>query len=816
MRSSRLLAVYGPLLALAVGWGLARFAGFEGLTVLGWLPGAVGIAIGGGCLLRASRTPGLDLAGRRFWRRLAIAALLIAPATKPLTEASLGGQKTGPVLTGAVVLLSVALLLVLWALLRLPVRSRSRGDWLRLGLDAATVLVCSATFLWHFVLRPLVAVRVDLPKVLGLLVLSVLCLLAVFAVVKLILVGTEAVDVRALQALAGIVLIGGLGSALVPVLQSPRLAGVSDVITTAEAAMVALAGFLQRRRVAPVGAAPAPRRPYPVLPYFAVAAVNLLLVAVTVSGIGTLPVLFGAVVATAAVVARQLLAFRDNDGLLQSLREHQRLLHEQATHDALTGLPNRALFNERLETAAAAILIDLDDFKAVNDTLGHPVGDGLLVEVGRRLRAAVRPTDLVARLGGDEFAVLIPDISEMSVLAPAVNAPSKNAPSAKAPSAKAPSAKASSAKAPSATAPGANAAGVSAPGASGPGPNEAAAGVLGASGPGPNAAAAGVLGAGVPAANAAGAGVTGGNAASAGVPGGDVAGAGVPGVDGDLDGVVDAGAVGVEEAGAGHGNATDGGHLEALARRILAQLAVPVRSHGHVLTVTASVGVAERQPGDGAPDLLRHADIAMYAAKKRGKGTHARYTPDLTGLLMTPDSRPADLRRAIAAARPPFTLEVGRAALVSPGFAAELAGLLAEAGLAPDCLTLALPAAQLADDDALGRAMRELRAAGVGLALDHGGTGTVRLDLLAALPFTALIVDPEFHAAARPEREALPLDRAPRLEDLEDLVAADGQRAATPEAARRRVLAAAVIRYARDAGIEYKVRYEGALQESAL
>ncbi|MEV8517883.1 diguanylate cyclase [Dactylosporangium sp. NPDC051484] len=770
MRSSRLLAVYAPLFALAVGWGLARLAGFQGLTVLGWLPGAVGIAIGGGYLLRASRTPGLDPAGRRFWRHLAIAALLIAPATQPLTEASLGGRKTGPVLTGAVVLLSGGLLLVLWALLRLPARSRSRGDWLRLGLDAATVLVCSATFLWHFVLRPCDAANVELPKVLGLLILSVLCLLAVLAVVKLILVGTEAVDVRALRALAGVVLIGALGSALVPVLQSPRLAGVSNVITTAEAAMAALAGFLQHGRVAPVGAGLAPRRPYSVLPYLAVAAVNLLLVAVTVSGIGTLPVLFGAVVATATVVARQLLAFRDNDGLLKSLREHQRLLHEQATHDALTGLPNRALFNERLETAAAAILIDLDDFKAVNDTLGHPVGDGLLVEVGRRLRAAVRPTDLVARLGGDEFAVLIPDISEMSALASTASESSASAPSANLSGAAAPSASESSAAASSASA-----RGVRTPDASAPDAN--ASGV-----------------------QARGMHVPGAQASSMHAPGAQARGVSA-GAAGELGGVVD---VRAEKAEAGHGNATDGAHLEALARRILAQLAAPVRSHGHILAVTASVGVAERQPGDGAPDLLRHADIAMYAAKKRGKGTYARYTPDLTGLLMTPQSRPADLRRAIAAARPPFTIEVGRAALVSPGFAAQLAGLLAEAGLAPESLTLALPAAQLADDDAVGRAMRELRATGVRLALDHVGTGTVRLDLLAALPFTALIVDPQFHAAAWLEREA------PRLEDLEDLVAPGA------EAARRRVLAAAVVRYVRDTGIEYTVRWEGALQESAL
>jgi diguanylate cyclase (GGDEF)-like protein len=84
-----------------------------------------------------------------------------------------------------------------------------------------------------------------------------------------------------------------------------------------------------------------------------------------------------------------------------------------ATHDPLTGLPNRTLFHERLNErldenrATAVLLIDLDRFKDVNDTLGHALGDDLLIEVGRRLKPLVTTTDLVARLGGDEFAVFV-------------------------------------------------------------------------------------------------------------------------------------------------------------------------------------------------------------------------------------------------------------------------------------------------------------------------------------------------------------------------------------------------------------------------
>jgi len=128
---------------------------------------------------------------------------------------------------------------------------------------------------------------------------------------------------------------------------------------------------------------------------------------------------------------------RDDDGKIRyhvahftdvsSERAAEERLHHMAHHDVLTGLPNRLNLKGRLEQAmavarrdgrrVAVLFIDLDRFKVVNDTLGHHIGDELLIEVAKRLSQSVRDSDVVARLGGDEFVIMLSGIDHTSAVA---------------------------------------------------------------------------------------------------------------------------------------------------------------------------------------------------------------------------------------------------------------------------------------------------------------------------------------------------------------------------------------------------------------
>ncbi|HET6530031.1 MAG TPA: EAL domain-containing protein [Actinoplanes sp.] len=176
-------------------------------------------------------------------------------------------------------------------------------------------------------------------------------------------------------------------------------------------AAFALAGWISARQPMSLQASGVIRRWQVMLPYvpFGAAAVISAAQVATgalVDGVQAISLLAG----FALIMSRQLVTLMHNSRLTQQLRF-------QAFHDPLTGLGNRALFTDRLADVLAArvraggtptvLYLDLDDFKLINDTLGHDAGDALLCAVADRLRTAFPDADTIARLGGDEFVVLI-------------------------------------------------------------------------------------------------------------------------------------------------------------------------------------------------------------------------------------------------------------------------------------------------------------------------------------------------------------------------------------------------------------------------
>jgi diguanylate cyclase len=690
-RVDPIVGANAALAALAVAWFVANLRRDAGPLALGWLPATLSIALASLALRQAAGVPGLPRPARRFWNQISLCSLIVAGgvgihAHRALTDPRL---PAGPEATpgASLALFSVTMVILLWALLRIPMGVRAAGEWLRLGLDATTVMLGASLFTWYFVLSPLPlstgagALWVNLTT-------AALALVGVAAVSKVVLAGGGPVDPGALRVLALGLVVGGLSSCLTPLIADrPRLA-VSQLVVPVIAVVVARAAERQRRAVTGDGPAERSRReerrPYSLLPYGAVAATDALLLLVTVKPADgrELVVVASAVVLTGLVAVRQLAAFGDNTRLLRRLRQHELDLRYQASHDALTRLANRQLFGERVQAALAAahpdpgpavLLVDLDDFKTVNDTLGHAVGDGLLVAVAERLRHCVRPGDTVARLGGDEFAVLL------------------------------------------------------------------------------------------------------------------------------------------------EGARTDA--VVEVAERILASLGRPVLAHGHKLLIQASIGVANARSGEDAGELLRNADVAMYAAKERGKGGYVCYAAGMDAGILKQAELGAELRQALDSGQlhlvyqpivrlpdgrivgaeallrwrhptrgpvppaefiptaertglivplgrevlrqacrqaavwrrahgdaAPATISVNVAArqLQEPGFAGEVAGALREAGLAPQRLVVEATETAVLKGGQVLATLHALHDLGVRLALDDFGTGQSSLGLLRTCPVDILKLDKSF------------------------------------------------------------------------
>ncbi len=406
------LRVSAGLTLVAIVWFAATFDGDRPQPLL-WLVTPLYAVLLTAMYWRTSRIGWLVPAAQRFWRHLALVVAIVGVATvvqavDVVRFPNVPGVHNVPLM---LVLDGIATAIIMYALHRLPLARRTGAERLRVALDAGTVMLAAAVFIWHFQTRTALRTA-DASQLISEAFLVILAQLAVFAVMKVMLSSHVYIDKVALRVLAMSMLVGSLSSPFAAAVAEHSPLYVSQLFIPLVYFFAAVA--CERQRLAPPPLpeqSAARRRPFSVLPYAAVAGVDtLLIVTIWTEGPGALAVGAAAVLITALVVARQLVAFRDNGRLLDRL-DHS------ATHDALTQLPNRVLFHERLrdaldaagEDAVTVILVDLDDFKTVNDTLGHTAGDTLLVAVAERLRGTVPAGDTVARLGGDEFALLVRD-----------------------------------------------------------------------------------------------------------------------------------------------------------------------------------------------------------------------------------------------------------------------------------------------------------------------------------------------------------------------------------------------------------------------
>ena len=311
---------------------------------------------------------------------------------------------------------------LLAGLLSFPVNRHSRSDRITLSLDAGIVMLGGFMVVWYLVLGETLRNSGDsgLAKTLSV-AYPVGDLVLLFGIAIVVLRHTGEGGGRALS-----IMVGGMALYVVADLSYGRLS-LEDAYTGGDwpdafwmAAQVAFAiAALQQRRQAASTPGPdwvARREVHSIsrLPYVAVAVSYALLVLVA-RGQAAYPLgglLVGAVALTALVVGRQVTALRENIRLLTDF-------HHLAVTDGLTGLQNRRRFFEvaevefaraqRSDRPLAALMIDIDHFKAINDTHGHAIGDTVLTKVGAACSQALRRYDLMARYGGDELVALLPD-----------------------------------------------------------------------------------------------------------------------------------------------------------------------------------------------------------------------------------------------------------------------------------------------------------------------------------------------------------------------------------------------------------------------
>ncbi|MCY1143724.1 bifunctional diguanylate cyclase/phosphodiesterase [Actinoplanes sp. Pm04-4] len=421
-RKALLLLAVGLVIVDAV-WLSAGLTHAWSHPLLGWLPLPLATLLAGHACWQVTRHRELDVETRRFWRYLTVACTLFTAGVVANTIDAVGhgapSQRVGPV--SLAFYLSV-LGVVLWALLQLPSWQRTRNDWIRFGLDLIMVVITVAALVWHLSLRNHHEWTTQTGSGGAVLAITVVGFLSMATFVKVAFAGAGRLDRRAVYTLAtGSAVSAAFGSFSPFLITRPYLS--SSLIAVPVAALsIHVAAVIQQHAGSRT---PPPRRTsrrVSIVPYLAVAVTDALLLLNSRRDMTETAIMEIAVVTlTGVVVIRQIIALRDNsrllntvDAQLSDLRRYQERLEHQATHDKLTETANRALLEQHIDTLLAdgqplhLALLDIDDFKAVNDRLGHHVGDALLTVISHRLTAVVGELGLVARLGGDEFAVAVP------------------------------------------------------------------------------------------------------------------------------------------------------------------------------------------------------------------------------------------------------------------------------------------------------------------------------------------------------------------------------------------------------------------------
>jgi predicted signal transduction protein with EAL and GGDEF domain len=401
---------------IAVGWTLWYLfwlvkPDLAGPVAIAYTALPIGAAVAAHGILVMIRRVRLDHVAMRFWRLMLIAMILFCAGFAMMAvEAFRVAPELPTFPIPAAALVGAGFLGAMWAVGRVPLGITGRGERGRQWLDRSIAFLGCGTVLFQFALAPMINAS-DGWSVQTLTLIGLSLSLALGGITKVSYIGDGPVDRVALRLIGATGLVGA-GVALL------AIAGGVQSSVPAQAILMPLApmsvAIAVRRQWFSTGARP--RRANTWLPYLALVAVDAPLLATLHGGLtwSDRLVVVNVMVVTGLVAVRQYVTIRENGRLLRDKRATELRLRHEVTHDGLTGLANRGLFRDRLASVLASgaggatvLLVDLDDFKTVNDSLGHDVGDQLLIAVAEALRSAVGDAGLPVRLGGDEFAVML-------------------------------------------------------------------------------------------------------------------------------------------------------------------------------------------------------------------------------------------------------------------------------------------------------------------------------------------------------------------------------------------------------------------------